>query len=215
MAKCCSNEIKEIKKDLKNVLKILINNNRSIKELINDCNDENIKKTKKQLNKHSISELSQTLDKNILKAISCEETRKKDINKLVSYLKATNEIVKIALNTRIVVNKLENSCIILEDKSIKKFSARIYSQIIKILENSYNIIEFDNDDDISDTYNEIILLEDKIDNIYDSINRYIISKNDTSLDVEKILTALRESEKVANRAAGIASIIRYPYTDKK
>ncbi len=215
MAKCCSNEIKEIKKDLKNVLKILINNNKSIKELINDCNDENIKKTKKQLNKHSISELSQTLDKNILKAISCEETRKKDINKLVSYLKATSEIVKIALNTRIVVNKLENSCSILEDKSIKKFSAGIYSQIIKILENSYDIIEFDNDDDISDTYNEIILLEDKIDNIYDSINRYIISKNDTSLDVEKILTALRESEKVANRAAGIASIIRYPYTDKK
>ena len=191
MAKCCSNEIKEIKKDLKNVLKILINNNRSIKELINDCNDENIKKTKKQLNKHSISELSQTLDKNILKAISCEETRKKDINKLVSYLKATNEIVKIALNTRIVVNKLENSCIILEDKSIKKFSARIYSQIIKILENSYNIIEFENDDDISDTYNEIILLEDKIDNIYDSINRYIISKNDTSLECGKDLNGIK------------------------
>lgn len=47
MAKCCSKELKEIKKDLKNVLKILINNNRSIKELINDCNSENLKKTKK------------------------------------------------------------------------------------------------------------------------------------------------------------------------
>jgi phosphate transport system protein len=215
MAKCCSKEIEQIKKDLKNVLKILINNNRSVKELINDCNSTNIKKTKKQLNRHSISELSETLDKNILTALSCEETRKKDIRMLVSYLKTTNEIIKIAQNTRAVIGKLENNCDILLDKNIKKLSVKLYSNIIKVLEKSYEIIGLEENEDIEETYNEIIVLENKIDTVYDSINRYIITQNDSSSDIEKLLIALRKSEKTASRAVSIASIIRYPYSDKE
>lgn len=113
-----------------------------------------------------------------------------------------------------MVNKLEESCNILKDKNIRKLSSKMYSKIIKVLENSYDIIEFEEDDDILDAYNEIILLEDKIDTIYDSINKYLISKDDDSINMEKILVALRKSEKIANRAVSIASVIRYPYNNK-
>lgn len=214
MPKCSGKDIEKITKNIKSVLKVLVNNNKIIKNLINDFNKENLKSAKKEFNKNSISQLSETLESEILKALASEELRKEEINKLVSYLKSTDEIIKIATNTREVLNKLESKNKGLEDKEIKKLASKMYTNIIKSLEASCSMIDFENIDDILEVYNEVVLLESKIDNIYEQINKYIfVTKQD--IEEKDILKVLRKSEKIANRALGIASLIRYPYKYEK
>lgn len=214
MPKCSGKDIEKITKNIKSVLKVLVNNNKIIKNLINDFNKENLKSAKKEFNKNSISQLSETLESEILKALASEELRKEEINKLVSYLKSTDEIIKIATNTREVLNKLESKNKGLEDKEIKKLASKMYTNIIKSLEASCSMIDFENIDDILEVYDEVVLLESKIDNIYEQINKYIfVTKQD--IEEKDILKVLRKSEKIANRALGIASLIRYPYKYEK
>ena len=213
MGKCCTKEIKNIKNTIKDVLKILINNNKLIKDIILNCTNENFKKVKKELNKNTISQMSETMDKEILKVLSCEDSKDRDIFYMLSYLKSTNEIIKIASSTRLVVKKLEKNCKALNDETVRNHTSNIYSNIIKVLENSYKMIDNSDKDEVAELHEEVILLGEKIDNTYDLMSKYNFSNmNESHLEI--ILSAIRESEKIVDRAMGIASLIRYPYSSK-
>lgn len=215
MGKCCSKELKGIKNNIKSVFEISIKNNKLIKSVIEDCEKEDFKKAKKELNKNTISQLTESMDNEIISVLSCKGIKKKDIAEMLSYLKSTNEIIEIASSTRTAVKKLDGSCEALKDKTIKKYVLKICVSILNILENSYKMIDSTDTDEILELYDDVVLLEDKIDNIYMKLNKYLISNKNDKINEKKLLAALRESEKIANRALGIASLLRYPYISKE
>lgn len=214
MAKSCNKELKKITQNIKGVLELLIDNNTMIKDLINDFDNQTLKEVKKEFNKNSLSQLASKLDSKIIEALSCDELRKKDANELVSYLKSTNEVIKIASNTREVLTKLESNNKALEDKEIKKLSSKMYTNIVKVLNICNTMIDLDNADDIMDVYDQIVILEDKIDSIYEQINKYILTSKNKNINTD-ILKVLRKSEKIANRALSIANLLRFPYQLKQ
>ncbi|MEA3353112.1 MAG: hypothetical protein U9Q33_04765 [Campylobacterota bacterium] len=209
MGKSYEKKINNIKTDLKEIFEILIKDNKMIVDIIQDCSKQNVKAAKKALNSDNITAVIEKIDKTILDHLALKEIDKKNIKILAKYLKVNSDILKISKNTRVVVSKLDLCCKDIEDKNIKKYVLKIYNNIIKVLNILVEVLEFDDEDEISDSYDNIVILDSKIDSIYEDINKYILKETDKKNHYRDIMILIRKTEKISSRAVSIASLIKF------
>ncbi|MEA3315607.1 MAG: hypothetical protein U9Q30_07130 [Campylobacterota bacterium] len=206
-------EINNIQNDLKEVFKALIKNNEIIVDVIQDCSKKNIKDKKKALSDDEIIALIEKIDTTISNylALKDKDTDKDNIKQFAKYLKVNSDVLKVSKNTITIVSKLNSSCKYIEDKNIKKNVLKIYQDMIKIFNILVNMLELNDEEEIADFYDDIVILDSKIDSIYEEIQKYIIKKSDKKDDYSDIMIIIRKTEKISSRAVSIASLIKFGY----
>lgn len=209
MTKSYKQSMNRLKNNIKDILDIFINDNKLIIDIVENCSQKAALEGKNRLNDENISNRLEKLDSDIVDILSLKDIKKKDIKAASVYLKVNSDLSKVAKNIRTVITKLQLCSKDLEDISIKKYAVKIYKNIIKILNILKNMLVLDDLDEINDEYEQIIIMESKIDNTYEDINRYIVKESSNNDPHEDVMVVLRKSEKIAARTVSIASLIKY------
>lgn len=208
MAKPKGKKIVKLQNDIKSILGVLIKNNYLVIDIIENCSKKSVSEAKQILSADNISNSLNKLDSEIVDILSLKDTSSYEIKLASIYLKVSSDLSKVSSNLRTVIRKLELCCKDLDDKNIRKYALKIYQKIIKALNILNEMINLNDEDEISDHYDQIVILESKIDNVYENINEYIIKScgKDCHEDVMKVF---RKTEKIAARTVSIASLLKF------
>lgn len=200
----------DIECEIKDIFRILIDNNKMIVNIIKDCSKDNSNRLKKAFKDNNIIDMIEEIEKNILNYLDSKESKKKDIKLFAKYLKINNDILKITKDTKLLLEKFNIYCNI-KDNNINKYVISIYNNIIKIFKTLIEIIECTDNDEIGEIYDSIVILDAKIDSIYEDMVKYILKEKCKKDEYTDIFIMLRKTEKISSRALSIASIIRFGY----
>ncbi|MEA3497851.1 MAG: hypothetical protein U9R16_02210 [Campylobacterota bacterium] len=209
MAKPYGKKMDKFQKDIKSILDVLTKDYRLIIDIIEDCSQKSVLEAKQALNADNISNSLNKLDSKIVDMLSLKETSKDEIKMASIYLKVNSDLSKVSSKTRTVITELESCCRDLENKAIRKYAVKIYKNIIKSLNSLNKMIDHDDEDEITDLYEQIVILEFKTDNIYEDINRYIMKEFCGKDSHEAIMKVFRKSETIAARTLSAASLIKF------
>lgn len=206
-------EITNIETDLKEIFKTLIKDYGTMVDIIQDFSKKNIKDKKKSLDNDDIITLIEKIDINIVNLLSLKkkEIDKNDIKYFAKYLKVNNDVLKVSKDTRIVISKLNSSCKYIEDKKIQKDVLKIYKNMIKIFNILLDMLDSNDEEEMAEFYNDVVVLDSKVDSTYEDIHKYIIKESKKKDDYSNIMVVIRKTEKISARAVSIASLLRFGY----
>jgi len=205
-----SENIKQIKEKVIAIGDGLLEANRLILEALKDCDDEKFNEAKGYIK--NISSKSDDIDNNIIKVLALYAPEARDLRSVISYLKITNELAKACSNTRSFIRGFTSVCTDVDVKTINEYALPMQSATIKAIESTIAMINCEDKDEIHEIYNEILIEENKTDDLYEMIERNLVDQAQKHNEFEKfhmMLRALRKSEKIASRTTSIANLLLY------
>jgi len=127
-------------------------------------------------------------------------------------LKITNELVRASSNTRSFIKGFNVTCKELDKEIITEYAMPMQRATVEALNYLVEMIDNDDSDEVQDLYSKVLIAESKSDDLYDMIETSVLSKEELKTDFKttnKMLSSLRKSEKLADRALSIASLLLY------
>lgn len=157
---------------------------------------------------------SSEIDNIIVSTLALYSPEAKDLRRLVSFLKITNELVRTAANTKDFAKNFKksysndlNTAIILE------YTIPLLKSALLSLKTSASIIDEHDEKQIEEKYHKVVVEESKTDDLYLMIEKNILKLIAQKLDLSKeyfdILSSLRRLEKIADRAVSIAKLLQF------
>ena len=157
---------------------------------------------------------SNEIDNIIVSTLALYSPEAKDLRRLVSFLKITNEMVRTAANTKDFAKMFKksysndlNTAIILE------YAIPLLKSALLSLQTATSIIDEHDEKHIEEKYHRVIVEESKTDDLYLMIEKNILKLISKNLDLSKeyfdILSSLRRLEKIADRAVSIAKLLQF------
>ncbi len=210
MLKSYDEDLNVIKNSIKDVSKKILDANRTLLEAIKDCNNERFIEAKTYLK--NLSSTLNDIDNEIVKILALHSPEARDLREVVAYFKITNELLRASSNTRSLIKAFIRDCKDVDPELIKSYVIPLQKSTIKALEYANSMVGLDDADELKDILHEIIVEEDKTDELYGMLEKKIFTELKDSSDFEKthnILKAFRRSEKIADRAISIANLILY------
>ncbi|WP_368028941.1 phosphate uptake regulator PhoU [Arcobacter sp. s6] len=157
---------------------------------------------------------SNEIDNIIVTTLALYSPEAKDLRRLVSFLKITNELVRTGSNVKDFGKKFKKSFSEdLNTGTILEYAIPLLKSALLSLQTSISIIDETNPKHIEEKYHRVIVEESKTDDLYLMIEKNILKLISKNLDLSKeyfdILSALRRLEKVADRAVSIANLLQF------
>ena len=200
----------EVREKIKTLLEGLISANKLVLKSLDTCDKSKIDEAKKHVS--NMSKKTSDVDNEIIATLALHQPEAKDLRELVSFLKITNEILRASFNTRSFINGFKEVCEDIDIKIVKEYAIPMQKATVKALDGAYEMLCIDCTDESRDTYNKVLINENKTDDMYDLIEKDLLKEGKKGGEFKKIhemLGALRKSEKIADRALGIASLLLY------
>lgn len=201
-------KLKDIKQNITDMGNRLINANKIILSSIEDLENTNYITSKQYLK--NISKESQNIDSNIIAILALHAPEAKDLKNMISFLKVTNEILRVAVNTRNFIEKFSDITMKNDNKIISNYAIPIQKATVKSLEFAISMVDVDCVDEAQDYFNKVLIFENKTNDLYETLEESIF-KNTKDVknfnEYHNILSALRESEKISDRAMSIAFLL--------
>ncbi len=210
MLKSYDEDLGNIKNSIKSVCKKVLSANKTLLEATEDCNNDRFVEAKSYLK--NLSSTLNDIDNEIVKILALHSPEARDLREVVAYFKTTNELLRASSNTRSLIKVFIKDCKNVDKELIKSYVLPLQRSTIKALEYVYSMIGLDDADELKDIFHEIIVEEDKTDELYGMLEKKIFTELKDSSDFEKthnILRAFRRSEKIADRAISIANLLLY------
>lgn len=198
-----------IKISVKEIATGLCKANAHILKAMGECDEAEFKQAREYI--RNVSEKATEIDNNIVKTLALYSPEAKDLRILVAYLKITNELVRASSNTRSFIKGFTITCRELEKEIINEYAVPMQRATIEALTNMVDMIDNDERDEVEELYSKVLIAESKSDDLYEMIESSVLSKamqNDFKT-TNKMLSSLRKSEKIADRALSIASLLLY------
>ncbi len=198
-----------IKASVKEIATGLCKANFHILEAMKECNEAEFKQAREYI--RNVSEKATQIDNDIVKTLALYSPEARDLRILVAYLKITNELVRASSNTRSFIKGFTITCKELEKEIIDEYAVPMQKATIEALTNMVEMIDNDERDEVEELYSKVLIAESKSDDLYEMIESSVLSKamqNDFKT-TNKMLSSLRKSEKIADRALSIASLLLY------
>lgn len=162
----------------------------------------------------NIEPLGNIVDNEIIKTFAMFRPEANELRTLVSYLKMTNEIVRIGIGFKKYAHRMAEHC-----AGDCDFGA-ISKTIIKLNKSSVNsltyIFECFKDMDacnVEDFYTKVMVEESINDDLFSIIEKeimnLIISEKELAVEYVKVLATLRKLERSSDRSVTIASLMLY------
>ncbi len=159
-----------------------------------------------------VSEKSNEIDNIIVKTLALYSPEAKDLRLMVAYLKITNEVVRVAANARMFIKQFKKAFTNdLNKKDILEYTIPLLKSANEALILSIAMIKIEDEASLEQNYQKVCVEEDKTDDLYAMVSKNLLKlitkKQELSKDYFEIMSALRRLEKVADRAASIASLL--------
>jgi len=204
------NDLDKIKVKIASIGENLVFSNDLILEALSNCDQEKFKKAKENLN--NIGNKITNIDNELIKVLALYSPEAKDLRQAVSYLKITNELLRASSNTRNFIKGFTDVCSDVDIDIINEYAIPMQKSTTKAMRYAINMLNIDCNDEMQDTYNDVLIEENKTDDLYEMVQKSLFILANQSDDFEKfynMLKALRKSEKIADRATSIANLLLY------
>jgi phosphate transport system protein len=152
------------------------------------------------------------IDNDIITSLALFGAEAKDLRELVSYLKITNEMVRITDNMRgFAKNMAVHIAYAGYFHIFKEYALQLYKSSNSAVAIAIGMIN--NGDDGEGAYRKVKVEESKSDDLYAILEKNILSALGRELDFSashiQILSTMRKLEKMADRSVAIAKLILY------
>jgi phosphate transport system protein len=212
MLKTYDDDLKKIKNSTKEVATKVLKANQALNAATKECERKKFDEAKSYLK--NISSSLADIDNEIIKILALHTPEAKDLREVIAYLKITNEVLRASSNTRTLIRVFVQYCSSIDKQLIQEYVLPLQSSTIKALEYMLGMIGLDDVDELKDIFHEILVEEDKTDELYSLLEKKILTDLKDSSDFEEThmtLKAFRRCEKIADRAISIANLVLYIY----
>ncbi len=200
-----------VKESIYTLGKNLVEANEVILESLKQCDKTKFEDAKKYLK--NISNKTNDIDNEIIKILALYSPEARDLRRVVAYLKIVHEIQRAYSNTRNFIRGFNDICDDLDLETINEYAIPMQTSTIKALKISIEMVNVEDADELQDMYEDVLIEENKADDLYEMIERNLIAQAENSSTnfekFHKMLRALRKGEKIANRAISIANLLLY------
>jgi len=200
----------EIKNKVINIASGLLEANKILVSALNDCEEEKFIQARAHIK--NISAKSDDIDNSIIKVLALYTPEASDLRQVVAYMKITNELSRASSNTRSFIRGFTDVCKDVDVDTIKEYALPMQASTVTAIKLSISMINCSDNDEIQEIYNDVLIEENKTDDLYEMVERKLSLQADDASDFEKfhkILRALRKSGKIASRAISIANLLVY------
>jgi phosphate transport system protein len=200
----------KIKSDVKSLADGLIKANELLLEALEDCDSTKFNDAKAYIK--NVGKKTSDIDNSIIKFLALYTPEARDLRQAVAYLKITNELLRATTSTRSFIKGFTDVCSDVDIKTINEYAIPMQRATVNAVKNTMAMIEIDCIDELQETYNYVLIEESKSDDLYEMVEKSLVQQADQSSEFEKfhhMLRALRRSEKIADRASSIASLLLY------
>lgn len=178
-----------------------------------DKNENHFFATACSKNKELIN-ITDTIDTKIIQTIALFTPEANELRGLIVYLKMTNEIDRI-------INSFAKYCKNFDTKVTERYDlSQLNNSVLQLHKTILIILQHlalffsDNDEcDANDIYRKVLIEESINDDIFDIIEKdlllSILNDSENASDYIKILSTLRNLERIADRGVSIASLLLY------
>jgi len=204
--------LEEIEKKVKEIALGLVKSNELIVSALSDCEISKFEDAKANIK--NISSKTTAIDHEIVTTLALHQPEAKDLREMVSFFKITNELLRASSSTRSFIRGFQKVCEEVDIKTINQFAIPMQKSTTEALECIVKMLESDCEDEIQEYYDRVLICENKTDDLYEMIESTILQEVKTADEFNKyhqMLSSLRKSEKIADRAMSIASLLLYAH----
>jgi len=209
MASKFQTSLNEIKTKILHIGEGLLEANKLINEALVTCDNEKFTEAKGHIK--NIGAKADEIDNNIIKVLALYTPEARDLRQVISYLKITNELSRACSNTRSFVRGFTDVCTDVDVATINEYAVPMQTSTVKAIKLTLNMIECSDTEEIQELYNEVLIEENKTDDLYEMVERNLshLADGQSFEKFHKMLRALRKSGKIASRAISIANLLVY------
>ena len=201
----------DIKLKITNIGNGLLEANTLILSSLTDCDSEKFSKAKEHIK--NIGSKTDEIDNAIIKILALYTPEARDLRQVIAYLKITNELSRACSNTRSFIRGFMGVCKEVDGQTIIEFAVPMQTATVSSIEYTISMISCEDDDEIQEIYNDVLIEENKTDDLYEMVERKLsiqADDNDKSFEkFHKMLRALRKSGKIASRSISMANLLVY------
>jgi len=188
----------------------LLKSNELLLNALGNCDSDKFNEARSYIK--NISAKTDAIDNAIIKVLALYTPEARDLREVVAYLKITNELSRACSSTRSFIRGFTDVCQDVDVKTINEYTVPMQTSTLKAIKLTISMIKCEDADEIQELYNDVLIEENKTDDLYEMVERNLSIQADGSNTFEKfhkMLRALRKSGKVANRAISIANLLVY------
>jgi len=203
-------KISEIKSEIISIGTGLVKANQLIVDGLQNCDEKSFIDAKSFIK--NVSNIVKEIDNNIITTLALHAPEAKDLRRMVSYLKITNELLRASSNTRNFIKGFIDECKNVDSHIIKDYAIPMQKSTVEAIKNAVDMISIDCVDETQECFNKVVIAENKTDDLYEMIETELFKekpKESEFTKFHKMLVVLRRSEKIADRAMSIASLLLY------
>lgn len=203
-------KLESIKGSVVEIIVGLVNSNKLILEALQDCDKEKFENAKLFIK--NVSNKTESIDRSIVTILALHTPEARDLREMVAFLKITNELARASSNTRGFIRGFQDVCSEVDMQMINEYALPMQKSTVESLEYTAKMLTLDCVDEIQECFNKALIAENKTDDLYEMLEANVLKKSTNEVEFLKyhsMLSALRKSEKVADRALSIASLLLY------
>ena len=202
--------LEEIKEKVTSIGDGLYKANTLLMDALETCDSD--KFTAARLHLKNVSSKADDIDNSIIKVLALYTPEARDLRQVVAYMKITNELARASSNTRSFIRGFTDVCKDVDGMMIKEYAIPMQSSTVKAIKLSLEMLNCDDVDEIQELYNDVLIEENKTDDLYEIVERSLSAQAqgiDTFEKFHTMLRALRKSGKIASRAISVANLLVY------
>ncbi len=202
--------LSEIKNRVIDITSGLLESNKILLSALTDCDPEKFVEARAHIK--NISAKTDEIDNSIIKVLALYTPEASDLRQVIAYLKITNELSRACSNTRSFIRGFTDVCQDVDVAIIKEYAVPMQTSTVQAIALSISMINCTDNDEIQEIYNDVLIEENKTDDLYEMVERNLSKQADDESNFEKfhkMLRALRKSEKIAARTISIANLLVY------
>lgn len=188
----------------------LLESNKLLLLALRDCDDKKFSEAKSYIK--NTSSKTDNIDNSIIKVLALYTPEARDLRHVIAYLKITNDLARASSSTRSFIRGFTNVCSDVDVDTIKEYAVPMQTSTVRAIELMLNMLSCEDEDEVQELYNDVLIQENKTDDLYEMVERNLSLQADGSSSFEKfhkMLRALRKSEKIASRTISIANLLVY------
>ncbi len=210
MLKTYSNQLDEINEKIVVIANNILEANNVILNGLVECDKDLLDSAKESLK--NMSSKTTEIDNNIIKMLALYSPEARDLRLVVSLFKITNELLRASSNTRSFIAGLSNYCTELDTVTVKDFAVSMQKSTVDCLITVVAMLKTTCSDETQELFNKLLIGESKTDDLYELLQESVFKQAPNIEDFgkfTKILSALRKSEKIADRSLDVGTLLLF------
>ncbi len=192
------------------VMNGIISANEKIYDALKDCDKDTFDGAKQFIKNVALK--TNDIDKEIVTTLALHTPEAKDLRELIAFLKITNELLRASSSTRNFISGFSDVCFQTDIKAINEFALPMQRSTIESLKYAAKMLKIDCVDEAQENFQNALISENKTDDLYEILEAHLLkgfSNDEGYVKYHTMLSVLRRSEKIADRALSIASLLLY------